>query len=134
MMSKEEIRNLKAQMDGRRMALLYLKPKDEPAVPYQEAIMKYGDELARRMELLCVWYLGRYLSLEEWKDLIDVTPGVIKKRLLNGWPFDLAVNTPGRKIVPPGSIVPTSGGGRPAAVITLEGTGRSLTLAEWARA
>lgn len=120
-------------MDSRRKALLFLKPKDEPAIPYQEAIMKYGDELARRMELLCVWYMGNYLSMEEWRDLMDVTPSVIRKRLLNGWSFEEAVNTEGRKVTPPALKVPTSQGGRPAARYKLASTGQEMTLSEWAK-
>lgn len=115
------------------MGVLYLKPEGEGALPYNVCIEKYGEELTRRMDLYCVYYMGGYLDMNQWKDLKDVTPGVIRKRLSTGWSFELAVNTPGRKIIPPGSQLPTPGGGRPAAVLSLEGTGRSMTVREWAK-
>lgn len=133
MMSKEELKSLKKEMDSRRKALLFLKPKDEPAVTCQDAVIKYGEEAAKHMELLCVWYMGRYLSMEEWKDVSDITPSTIRKRLKAGWSFEEAVNTEGNKVTPPALKVPTAQGGRPAARYKLASTGQEMTLSEWAK-
>lgn len=133
MMNKEQLKNLKKTMDSRRKALLFLKPKDAPAVTYQDAMIEYGEEVARRMELYCVWYMGNYLSMEEWKDVSDITPSTIRKRLVAGWSFEEAVNTEGRKVTPPALKVPTAQGGRPAARYKLASTGQEMTLSEWAK-
>ena len=129
----EIIRNMKKNADERRIGVLYLKPMDDEALPYDACIERYGDEVTRHMELYCVYYMGGYWDMNQWKDIKDITPGVLKKRLRAGWPFEQATNTAGRKVIPPGSRVPTEGGGRPASVITLEGTNRSMTLREWAK-